>query len=356
MLRKAIQTEGIMVLKAAIAVGGYARSNARNLVDLVQEAERLGVDSVWSAEAWGADAVTSLAFLAGLTSKIRLGTGIMQISARTPSMTAMTALSLHDLSEGRFMLGLGASGPQVVEGLHGASYAQPLARMRETVDIVRLALAGKKLEYHGRHHELPRPGGEGKALRIDHAPAAIPIYLATLAPKALEYTGIAADGWLGTSFSPDHPGAHLDHIRRGAEQAGRRLSDIFLNVACSVAIGENVEELIDSRRAGVAFQMGAMGSASTNFYNDAFKRAGYTDDAIAIQQLWLQGKRDEAARRVPDAMITEFGAIGTPDMVRARLRKYKEAGINGLTLRIDAKGPAWMDTLAQTMDLIRDVG
>jgi F420-dependent oxidoreductase-like protein len=344
------------MLKAAIAVGGYARSNARKLVDLVQEAERLGVDSVWSAEAWGSDAVTSLAFLAGLTSRIKLGTGIMQISARTPSMTAMTALSLNELSEGRFLLGLGASGPQVVEGLHGVAYAEPLARLRENVEILRLAFAGKKLEYHGRHYVLPRQGGEGKPLRLDHPPANIPIYLATLAPKSLEFTGAAADGWLGTSFSPDHAGAHLDHIRRGAEQAGRQLSDIFLNAACTVAIGDNVEEMIDARRPGVAFQMGAMGSAKTNFYNDAFKRAGYTDDALAIQQLWLQGRRDEAARRVPDAMVTEFGAIGTPAMVRARLQKYKDAGIQGLTLRIDATGEAWMDALAETMDLIRAVG
>jgi F420-dependent oxidoreductase-like protein len=344
------------MLKAAIAVGGYARSNARQLVDKVLEAERHGVDSVWSAEAWGADAVTSLAFLAGLTTRIRLGTGIMQISARTPSMTAMTALALHDLSEGRFLLGLGASGPQVVEGLHGVPYAEPLARLRETVEIVRLGFAGKRLEYHGRHHVLPRPGGEGKPLRLDHPPADIPIYLATLAPKALEYTGAAADGWLGTSFSPDHADAHLAYIRRGAEQAGRSLSDIHLNVACAVAIGDNVDELIDARRAGVAFQMGAMGSAKTNFYNDAFKRAGYTDDALAIQRLWIEGKRDEAARRVPDAMVTEFGAIGTPEMVVERFRRYRAAGISGLTLRIDAPGDAWMDTLAQTMDLIRQAG
>jgi F420-dependent oxidoreductase-like protein len=344
------------MLKAAIAVGGYARSNARAIVDLVQEAEQLGVDSVWSAEAWGSDAVTSLAFLAGLTKKIKLGTGIMQISARTPSMTAMTALSLNDLSEGRFLLGLGASGPQVVEGLHGVAYAQPLARMRETVEILRLAFAGKKLEYHGSHYELPRPGGEGKALRLDHPPANIPIYLATLAPKSLEYTGAAADGWLGTSFSPDHADAHLGYIRQGAEKAGRKLSDIFLNVACTVAIGENVEQIIDGMRGGVAFQMGAMGSAKTNFYNDAFKRAGYTDDALAIQQLWIQGKREEAAKRVPDAMVTEFGAIGTPAMVKARLQLYKDAGINGLTLRIDASGKARMEMLAQTMDLIKAVG
>ena len=343
------------MLKAAIAVGGYARSNARHLVDVVQEAERLGVDSVWSAEAWGSDAVTSLAFLAGLTSKIRLGTGIMQISARTPSMTAMTAMSLNDLSDGRFMLGLGASGPQVVEGLHGSAYAEPLARMRETVEILRLAFAGEKLVYNGRHHVLPRHGGEGKPLRLDHPPAAIPIYLATLAPKSLEYTGAAADGWLGTSFSPDHPEAHLQHIRNGAEKAGRKLSDIFLNVGCAVAIGDNVEQLIDARRSGVAFQMGAMGSTKTNFYNDAFKRAGFTDDALAIQQLWKAGKRDEAAQRVPDAMITEFGAIGTAAMVKARFQKYKDVGINGLTIRIDATGNERLTTLAQTMDLLNSV-
>jgi F420-dependent oxidoreductase-like protein len=343
------------MLKASIAVGGYGRTNARHLVDMVQEAERQGVDSVWSAEAWGSDAVTSLAFLAGLTTKIKLGTGIMQISARTPSMTAMTALSLNDLSGGRFLLGLGASGPQVVEGLHGISYAEPLARMRETVAILRLAFAGEKLVYEGKHHVLPRKGGEGKPLRLDHAPAPIPIYLATLAPKALEFTGAAADGWLGTSFSPDHPEAHLDHIRRGAEQAGRKLSDIFLNVGCSVAIGDNVEELIDARRAGVAFQMGAMGSAKTNFYNDAFKRAGFTDDALAIQQLWKAGKRDDAAKRVPDAMVTEFGAVGTAAMVKARFQKYKAVGINGLTIRIESTGKDRLGAMEETMDLLRSV-
>ncbi len=343
------------MLKASIAVGGYARSNARQLLDIVLEAERLGVDSVWSAEAWGADAVTSLAFLAGLTTKIRLGTGIMQLSARTPSMTAMTSLALHDLSEGRFLLGLGASGPQVVEGLHGTSYAEPLTRMRETVEILRLAFAGEKLVYNGRHFVLPRPGGEGKPLRIDHPPVQLPIYLATLAPKSLEYTGAAADGWLGTSFSPDHPEAHLEHIRRGAEKAGRTLADIDLIASCAVAIGDNVEQLIEARRPAVAFQMGAMGSARTNFYNDAFKRAGFTDDALAIQQLWKAGKRDEAARRVPDAMVTEFGAIGTAAMVKARFQKFRDVGIHGLTLRIDATGRERLATLEQTMDLLKSV-
>ena len=199
-------------MKLSIGVGGYARSDVASAVEYVQAAERMGIDAVWSAEAWGFDAVTSLAFLAAHTERIKLGTGIMQISARVPAMTAMTAMSVNTLSNGRFVLGLGASGPQVVEGLHGADYRMPLTRLRETVEICRLAFSGQKLRYDGRVHVLPRPGGEGKPIRLDAPSANIPIYLATLSPRSLEYTGAAADGWLGTSFSPEHADAHLAHI------------------------------------------------------------------------------------------------------------------------------------------------
>jgi F420-dependent oxidoreductase-like protein len=344
-------------VKLCIGVGGYARGDITGTVKFVQAAESLGVDTVWSAEAWGQDAVTSLAYLAGHTTRIKLGTGIMQISARVPSMTAMTALSMHDLTGGRFVLGLGASGPQVVEGLHGVAYRAPLSRLRETVEICRMAFRGERLSYTGKHHVLPRPGGEGKPLRIDHPPATIPIYLATLGPKSLEFTGAAADGWLGTSFSPEHPEAHLAHLRRGAQSAGRSLSDLDLNVATTVAIGENVQELIDERKPFVAFQMGAMGSAKTNFYNDAFQRAGFVDDAKAIQRLWLDKKREEAARRVPDEMVTQFLAIGTPDMVRDRFRLYRSVGIDSLTLRLDGAGQdGRMALLEQIADLIGSLG
>ncbi|MEM8767128.1 MAG: LLM class flavin-dependent oxidoreductase [Pseudomonadota bacterium] len=325
-------------MKTSIGVGGYARGDITGAAKFVQAADALGVDYVWSAEAWGQDAVTSLAYLAGKTERIKLGTGIMQISARVPAMTAMTALSLNALSGGRFVLGLGASGPQVVEGLHGADYRAPLTRLRETVDICRMAFRGEKLAYEGKKITLPRPGGEGKAIRLDHPPADIPIFLATLGPKSLEYTGAAADGWLGTSFSPDHAGAHLDFIRKGASDAGRAVDAVELHAAVGIAIGEDVQGMIDSRKAGVAFQMGAMGSAQTNFYNEAFQRAGYTDDALAIQQLWLDGKRKEAAQRVPDAMVTEFQAIGTRDMVKERLARYKAVGINALDLRLEQGG------------------
>ena len=344
-------------MKTSISIGAYGRRDIRDVIAFVIEGERLGVDHVWSAEAWGTDAVTTLAFLAARTSRIGLGTAIMQISARVPSMTAMTALSLNRLCDGRFILGLGVSGPQVVEGLQGVAYKAPLTRLKENVDIIRMAFRGEKLVYDGKFHVLPRPGGEGKAIRLEHEPAEIPIFLATLGPKALEYTGAAADGWLGTSFSPDHADAHLSYIRKGAEGAGRSMEDIELHATCSVAIGDNVEELISARRAGVAFQMGGMGSATTNFYNDAFQRAGYADAAEEIRRLWVAGRRDEARRIVPDEMITQFGAIGTPDMVRERFRSYKRAGIASLGLRFDnaLEPAAKIALLEQVMDLLKDV-
>lgn len=344
-------------MKTSVSIGAYGRREIRDVMDFVVEAERLGVDHAWSAEAWGTDAVTTLAYLAARTSRIKLGTGIMQISARTPSMTAMTALSLNKISDGRFLLGLGVSGPQVVEGLQGVPYKGPLTRLKENVDIIRMACRGEKVVYDGQYHVLPRPGGEGKAIKLEHAPADIPIFLATLGPKSLEYTGEAADGWLGTSFSPDHAEAHFSFIRKGAEKAGRTLGDIDLHAGCNIAIGENVEEMIDERRSGVAFQMGGMGSATTNFYNDAFKRAGYADKAIEIQRLWVAGKRDEARRIVPDEMITQFGAIGTPEMVRDRFKTYQKAGVNSLSLRFDNALETGEKTavLEQVMDIIKDV-
>ncbi len=342
-------------MKTSISIGAYGKRDINDVMEFVVEAEQLGVDHTWSAEAWGTDAVTTLAYLAARTTRMKLGTGIMQISARVPSMTAMTALTLNKLSHGRFILGLGVSGPQVVEGLQGVPYKAPLTRLKENVDIIRMACRGERVAYEGKYHTLPLPNGEGKSIKLDHVPVEIPIFLATLGPKSLEYTGVAADGWLGTSFSPDHAEAHLSFIRKGAEAAGRTLKDIELHAACNVEIGENVEEMIASRRAGVAFQMGGMGSATTNFYNDAFKRAGYADQAIEIQRLWVDGKRDEARRIVPDEMITQFGAIGTPEMVRDRFRIYKKAGVESLSLRfdnaLDNKGK--LAQLEQVMGLLK---
>ena len=328
----------------------------RQTVEWVQFAEKLGVDMAFSAEAWWSDALTPLAYLADKTSQIKLATGIMQTTARTPAMTAMSALTLHDLTGGRFVLGLGASGPQVVEGLHSTPYHPPLTRLRETVEICRMIFAGEKVRYQGKVFLMPLPDSEGKAIRVQHEAVEIPIYLATLGPNALRFTGAAAQGWLGTSFSPDQPDAHLEYIRQGMAEADRTQDDLDLCVSVRVELGDDLVAMIERRKPAVAFNMGGMGSADTNFYNDAFKRAGYADDALAVQQLWLAGKRDEAAKRVPDAMVTQFQALGDAATVTQRLTKYRDAGVTTLKLGLDSAGPIGpkrYELLEQIVDITR---
>jgi len=304
----------------------------------VVEAERLGAESVWTPEAWGHDAVAPMAFLAARTSRIALGTAIMQVGTRTPALIAMTSLSLASMSNGRFRLGLGVSGPQVIEGWHGVRFGRPARRLRETVEIVRRATRGERLAYKGEIYELPLPGGEGKALRVGAKPRAdIPIYLATLSPTTLEMTGEIADGWLGTSFMPDHAGVFLDHIAVGAKRAGRALDALDLHVSAGVvAFADDVERLIPPRKPGLAFSLGAMGSRQHNFYNDAYRRAGYADVATEVQRLWLEGRRDEAAARVPDELVLKTNLLGTAAMVRERLAIYRRVGIT--TIRVEPAG------------------
>ena len=345
-------------MKVSIGIGGAASGRKRDFdeqVDYVVEAERLGVDQVWSAEAWGQDAISPLAYIAARTSRIRLGTGIMQISARVPAMTAMTALTMASISNDRFILGLGASGPQVVEGLQGRPFKAPLTRMKETVEIIKLAFAGEKIEYHGKYHELPLPGGQGKALKLSQpGNPNIPIYLATLGPRALEYTGAAADGWLGTSFTPEHAAAHLDYLRRGAEGAGRSLADIDIQVGGTVAFGDDLDALVEPLKPAMAFTLGAMGSARTNFYNDAFKRGGWEAVALEVQRLWIAGRRPEAIAKVPPEMVIQANLLGDTEMVRNRIRAYKDAGVT--TLRVMPQGrdlDEKLSTLGRVMDLVR---
>ena len=343
-------------MKIAIELGPIRPESLKQTVEWVQFAENLGVDMAFAAEAWWSDAVTPLAYLADKTHRIKLATGIMQTTARTPAMTAMSALTLHDLSGGRFVLGLGASGPQVVEGLHSTRYSKPLSRLRETVEICRMIFAGEKVQYEGDMFQMPLPESEGKPIKIAHEPVDIPIYLATLGPNALRYTGAAANGWLGTSFSPNHPGAHFDHLIEGAESAQRRINDLDLCVSVRVELGDDIDAMIARRKPAVAFNMGGMGSAKTNFYSDAFKRAGYADDALAIQQLWLDGKREEAAQRVPTDMVTQFQALGDRDMVSERLAKYRDAGVTTVKLGLDSAGPigpARYELLEQIVDITR---
>ena len=345
-------------MKTAIAIGAAASGKTNDFEDVVTfavEAERLGVDQAWSAEAWGYDAISTLAYLGARTSTMTLGTGIMQISARTPSMTAMSALTMSAITGGRFVLGLGASGPQVVEGLQGQRFARPLLRMRETIEIVRQAFRGEKLNYQGKHYVLPRPGGEGKALRLSQPPNPdLPIWLATLSPKALELTGELADGWLGTSFTPEAADAHLQYLRTGAEKAGRSLSDLTLCVGASVAFTDDPGPLIQKAKATMAFQLGAMGSAKTNFYNDAYKRSGFEEAATAVQELWVDGRRDEAIARVPDEMIVRTTMFGDEAFVRERIRLYRDVGIG--VFRLDPVGrnaSERLETLGRAVEIIK---
>ncbi len=323
-------------------------------VTYVQEAERLGAAVCFVAEAWGSDAATPLGYLAAKTDRILLGSGIFQISTRTAAMTAQTALTLAKISNNRFILGLGVSGPQVVEGLHGQSFAHPLGRLRDTIAIIRQAFEGERLQYQGRHLTLPRPGGEGKALRLSLPPNPdIPIYLATLAPNMLKLTGELADGWIGTSFIPEAASAYTDLLAAGAARAGRSLSDLDLSQGGDVAFSDDVDALVTARKPGLAFSLGGMGSADTNFYNDAYSRQGWSEVAAEVQKLWVAGKRQDAIARVPDEMVLQTTMIGTDNMVRERLRIWRDAGIN--TLRIYPAGDTLddrLETLGRAMDLI----
>ena len=226
--------------------------------------------------------------------------------------------------------------------------------MRETVEIVRRGVKGERVTYKGHVYELPLPGGEGKALRSSASPRPdIPIYLATLSPRSLEMTGEIADGWLGTSFMPEHARVFFDAIEAGAKRAGRSLAQLDLQAGGHVAFGDDVERLLAARKPGLAFTLGAMGSRQHNFYNDAFKRAGYVDAAVEVQRLWLDGKRDEAAARVPDEMAVKVNLLGTEAMVRERVATYRGAGIT--TLRVDPGGAtldARLATLGRLMELV----
>jgi F420-dependent oxidoreductase-like protein len=268
----------------------------------------------------------------------------------------MTALSLAALSDDRFMLGLGVSGPQVMEGWHGVRFAHPLQRTRETIDIVRMVTRGERLIYSGQIYTLPLPGGEGKALLPSARPRPnLPIYLATLGPKSLELTGELADGWLGTSFIPEHASLFFDAIATGAARANRSLSDLDLQVSAGVvAFSDDVERLIAPRKPGLAFTLGAMGSREHNFYNETYRRMGYADAALEVQNLWLNRQREAAAARVPDELVLKTNLLGTEDMIRERLRVYQAAGVT--TLRVEPDGHTIderITTLARLIELLK---
>ncbi|MEM8619756.1 MAG: LLM class flavin-dependent oxidoreductase [Actinomycetota bacterium] len=339
-----------------LSVGTWAMPVDATGLDFVREADRLGVDSAWVPEFWGFDALTPLAAAAVATERIRLATGIVQLGTRTPAMLAMSAMTLQQISDGRFVLGLGTSGPQVMEGWHGVPFSRPVTRTRETIEIIRTVTRGDRLEYAGSVYELPLPGGEGKALRVAAPPTEVPIYVASLGPANLRLTGALADGWIGNSFFTETSDVFFDELRRGALDAGRSLLDLDLTVSVAVEITDDVDEAAKRHAAGFAFTFGAMGSASSNFYNDAFSRQGWGDDVAEVQRLWMSGDRQAARERVPAEIGLRTNLIGSVDDIRVRLREYRDCGVT--TLRVGPMGDD-LDTqlagLGQVMDLVNEI-
>jgi F420-dependent oxidoreductase-like protein len=321
----------------------------------VCEAERLGATSAWVPETWAQDALTPLGYLAARTSTIRLGSAIAQLGARSPAMLAMSAMSLQLLSGGRHLLGIGVSGPQVMEGWHGVRFAAPVQRTRETIEIVRMIARGDRLSYHGSVYQLPLPDGPGRALRSPLGEVALPIYVAALGPRNLQLTGELADGWIGNTFIPEQAAVFVDPIAAGAANAGRQLADLELVIPVAVEFSGDPEQAARRHAAGYAFTMGAMGSERQNFYNDAFARQGYADDVQAVQELWRSGRRDEARSRVPPELGLLTNLLGTPAMVRDRLVRYQAAGVGTLQAKLAGDTSARLDTLAQLIDLVREV-
>jgi F420-dependent oxidoreductase-like protein len=320
-------------VKLGVSVGYWGLGlTAADQLDIAQTAEALGYDSIWTAEAYGSDAATVLAWLAAGTSRINLGAGIFQIPARSAAMTAMTAATIDNLSGGRMLLGLGTSGPQVSEGFHGVRFAKQLQRTREYVAVVRMALAHQKVEFDGETMQLPLPDGPGKALKLTIRPVQqrIPIFLAVLGPKNVALAGEIADGWLPVFFSPEHTAALRIPLEEGAARAGRSLDGFRICPSVNVMISDDIESARNSMRPIIALYVGGMGSREQNFYNRLVSSYGFEHAAEQVQELYLAGKKTEAMFALPDELIDLVSIVGPRDRVKARLRAFQDAGIDTL--------------------------
>jgi alkanesulfonate monooxygenase SsuD/methylene tetrahydromethanopterin reductase-like flavin-dependent oxidoreductase (luciferase family) len=347
-------------MRLGVNLGYWGRGvTGADQVALAREADRLGYDSVWVAEAYGSDSPSVLAWVGALTERIGLGSAVMQIPGRTPAMTAMTAATIDTLSGGRFRLGLGVSGPQVSEGWHGVPFKSPLGRTREYVEIVRTALRRETVSSPGPHYPLPLPGGPGKPLRLSARTVRpdVPVYLAAVGPKNLELTGEIADGWLAIFFSPEHAGDLLSTIERGRRGAARTsgampdgadradwavegapaepadvMAGFDVVATTPVVLVDDVEEAASYVRDYCALYIGGMGSREQNFYNQLACRMGFERDAERIQDLYLAGRPREAAAAVPLEFIDETALLGSPQRVAERMRRYEAAGVTTLSI------------------------
>jgi F420-dependent oxidoreductase-like protein len=299
---------------------------------LVQEAEKLGYDSAWTAEAYGSDAATILAWLAQATERIKLGAAIFQMPARSAAMTAMTAATIDQLSGGRMLLGIGSSGPQVAEGWHGQRFARQLQRTREYVEVVRMALARERVEFKGETLELPLPDGPGKALKLTIAPVQerMPIYLAAIGPKNTQLAAEIADGWIPTLLSPEHIGEFAPLLEAGFAAAGNGAKPFDIAPTVQVMVTDDLDSARDAMRHYIALYVGGMGSRKQNFYNALVRRYGFEDAAQEVQELYLAGKKDEAAAALPGELIDSVSLCGPRDVVRERLQIYRDAGVGTL--------------------------
>ncbi|MDQ4037147.1 MAG: LLM class F420-dependent oxidoreductase [Actinomycetota bacterium] len=322
-------------MRLGLNLGYWGAGNDKDNLALAREADAMGYSVVWAAEAYGSDVPTVLAFVAAQTKQIDVGAAIMQIPARSPAMSAMTAATLDMLSEGRFRMGLGVSGPQVSEGWHGVRFDKPLERTREYVEIVRMALARQRVSYDGKHYVLPLPDGPGKALTITVHPAReeIPIYLAAVGPRNLELTGEIADGWLAIFFSPEHSAEQIAAIQTG-RRAGGRTSDFDIVPTVPISVGNDLQAAADLIRPYCALYVGGMGSREKNFYNAQARRMGFDAAATAIQDHYLNRQYAAAAEAVPFDFVDSTALIGPIERITERLHAYADAGVTTLTIAV----------------------
>ncbi|MGA5462112.1 LLM class flavin-dependent oxidoreductase [Mycobacterium sp. NPDC050041] len=336
-------------------VGLVVEPRLPGAADFASEVEQLGVHSLWVPEVWGYDALTGLAYLAAHTERIGLGTFVVQLGSRSPALLATSALSLQELSHGRFMLGVGTSGPRVMEGWHGVPFRKPVQTTRETIEILRIISRGDRLQHSGEIYPLPLPNSSGAALRPLVSPRHVPVYIAAMGPRNLRLTGEVADGWLGNAFIPEAAEIFLGPLREGAGAAGRILGDLDLvaPVALEFHSDTTAADAAARRHAdGYAFTIGAMGDRGRNFYNDAFNRLGYEREVARVIELWQAGRRDEARAAVPLDLGRLTNLLGTSEAVAERIAAYRDASITTLLVKLDGDHHHQLATLKRLMPIV----
>jgi F420-dependent oxidoreductase-like protein len=321
-------------MRLGINLGYFGAGNDADNLAVAQEADRLGYAVCWAAEAYGSDAATVLSWVAAQTTRIDVGSAIFQIPARTPTMTAMTAATLDVLSGGRFRLGLGVSGPQVSEGWYGVKFDKPLARTREYVEVIRMAMRRERVDHQGTNWTLPLPDGPGKALKLTVHPVRehIPLYIAAVGPRNLELAGEIADGWLGVFYAPEHSEVSLAHIRAGREKAGHTIADFDVVPTVPLVVGDDPKLAADQVRGYAALYVGGMGSREQNFYNRLAVRMGYDAEAQEIQDKFLAKDYAGAGAAIPFDFIDKTSLLGNKERIADRMQAYADTGVTTLTI------------------------